>query len=93
MYEIQNCQTARADSAKIILEEKAEFGISETDETIVKIPKQKFKKMAKSKVKMHAVEYLKTLSQPHSKSEKIRNNVFRTPAYFGDRRFSMDYLN
>ena len=40
VYEIQKCQTVRGDWAKIILEEKEKFGISETDEMIAKIPKQ-----------------------------------------------------
>ena len=39
---------------------------------------------------MHTVQYIKTLAQPHSKSEKIRNNVFKRQSYFGDRRFCKD---
>ena len=90
VYEIQKCQTVRGDWARIMSEEKAKFGISETDEMIAKMSKQKFRKMIKTKVKMHTVQYLKILAQPHSKSEKIRNNVFKRQTYFGDRRFSKD---
>ena len=52
--------------------------------------RQKFRKMLKEKVKIHAIQYLKTLADSHSKSEGIKKTVFKKQTYFNDRRFSKE---
>ena len=90
VYVIQKCNIIKGDWAKIVQEEKIKYAIMETDETIAKLSKHKFKKLVKNKLRTHAIQCLRDMAQPHSKSTGIKNNPFKKQPYFSDRRFSKD---
>ena len=71
VYVIQKCNVIKGDWAKILQEEKIKFEIMETDETIEKLSKHKFKNLVKKKLRTHAIQYLRDMAQPHSKSTGI----------------------
>ena len=90
VYDLQKCNFKKGDWVNILQEERMKYDISETDETISKMSKHKFKKIVKKKIKTHAIQYLKNLSIPHSKSAEISKNDFKKQSYFQDRRFSKE---
>ena len=90
VYVTQKCQENKGDWSRIVQEEKIKYEILETDDTISLMPKQKFRKLVKHKLKSHAIQYLRDLSVPHSKSVGIKNDSFKKQPYFSDRRFSKD---
>ena len=90
VYVAQKCETTKGDWAKIIEEEKIKYNLTESNEQILKMSKQKFRKKVKQKILSHAVKYLKEIAEPHSKSIGIRHNSFKRQPYFQDRRFSKD---
>ena len=70
--------------------DKGKFNITESDEDIKKLSKEKFKTLVRKKVEEHAIKYLNDRAKGHSKSEKITNYDFKKKAYLTDRRFSKE---
>ena len=50
--------------------------------------KEKFRKNVKKKIETHAIKYLNTLEENHSKSGKFVNYQFKKREYFSEKRFS-----
>ena len=77
IYEAQKCQSNKGDWVRLVQEDRIQFCISESDEEIAQISKEKFILIVKKRVEAHAIQYLNNLAENHSKSEKIVINEFK----------------
>ena len=93
IYVAQLCHSSKGDWVKLVQEDKIKFKISESDEQISQMSKEKFRQIVKKKIETHAIKYLNTLAENHSKSEKIVNYQFKKREYFSDRRFSKEDIH
>ena len=90
VYSAQECEINKGDWAQIIQQERVKYSVTETDEQISKLSKPKFRKVIKQKIKAYAIQYLDKMSEPHSKSARIKNKSLKKQSYFQDRRFSKE---
>ena len=72
----------------MVLQKKYE--ISESDDEIAIMTKQKFKSIVEEKIGKAALKYLQELKKKHSKSRNIPSDKIEVKQYFSDRRFSKE---
>ena len=90
IYETQKLKSSKGDWFVMIQEERQKHGISETDQQISIMSREKFQKIVEAKLKTSAVKHLTVFPEGHSKSEKIREDKFERKSYFSDRRFTKE---
>ena len=75
IYQLQQVRPTRGDWAEMMKAEKEKYQISLTDAEISRLSKSQFKKIINKKVQQYAFSHLLSLSQSHSKSQKIVNSL------------------
>ena len=90
VYEAQKIKCNKGDWYEIITEERIKNEITQTDDEIALMSRERFRCIVDLKVKCSAIKYLNELAEPHSKSELIVTDEFERKEYFTDRRFTKE---
>ena len=75
IYQLQRIRPSNGDSAEMMREERKKYKIDLTDEEISKLSKCQFRKNVNKKVHKFALSYLLSVSQSHSKSQKLVSSI------------------
>ena len=88
IYNSQKNLPTNGDWIHLLMKDKEEFGITNTDEEVRKMSKNKFKKIIKNKMKTLAKQYLSKLKNKHSKMKNIKFEEIKCQRYLNDTRLS-----
>ena len=88
VYESQIINSCQGDWIRLLEGDKKLLGINLTDEDVLKMSRNLFKKMFRSKVEQAALIDMNALKQKHSKSTFLNSSSLKTSEYLQDGRFS-----
>ena len=88
VYDVQKTIKTKNDWYNIVQENKIYLEISQSDEEIGKMSKERFKLIVRKSVEKKAVEYLNNIACKHSKSKELIKNKLSREGYLKDQRFS-----
>ena len=76
IFEEQKRNTSQADFVELVEEDLDSIELNMTERMIQRMPKQKFKKIVKTKVLDASFKYLKGMKQTHSKLQYLKYYIF-----------------
>ena len=88
VYSAQKVSTVQGDWVKLLDSDKSLFNINMTDDDIESISSYKLKNYLKKTAQKLTLNYIESLQQKHSKSEKYETADLSTKDYLTDGRFS-----
>ena len=88
VYEVQRNMFTKHDWYNLVMEDRNQLEIVQSDEQISKMSKDSFSKIVTKAVQKNAAEYLNSIALKHSKSKPLVKQSLKSEKYFQDPKFT-----
>ena len=88
VYEVQKSLFTKHDWYNLVMQNRNELQITQTDEQIGKMSKERFSSIVTKAIGKRTADYLNNIAQHHSKAKPLMKQTLKQEEYFQDSRFS-----